>query len=924
MIDATTSSRLAVESLVAQIADEFVERYKQGEAPDVEEYAARHPEHATVLREVLAALKLVRLSGVSGSDWAPSEESFAGTVGDFRLIREIGRGGMGIVYEAEQISLRRRVALKVLPFAATLDPKRLQRFRNEAQAVAQLHHTNIVPVFAVGCERAIHYYAMQYIEGQTLAAVIEDLCRQAAPNSKPTTSTSAANGRQSAPSEAAPAVDAPTKTLVGLTTERSTRSKAFFHTVAELGVQTAEALDYAHEMGIVHRDVKPANLLVDARRNLWITDFGLAQIQTEASLTLTGDLIGTVRYMSPEQALGNRDGVDRKTDIYSLGVTLYELLTLQPPFGGADRQKLLRQIALAEPRPARSINSAIPVELETIVLKALEKNPADRYASAQALADDLRRYLMNEPIRARRSSLVQRARKVARRHPGVTATVAIALVVGLLLGVAGLAVNNRLVRQEQLRTRQALNGAEREKANAQQEKAIAQAVRDFLRKLLAQTDPRVQAKALPKGGSKSAAAKPNPTIRELLDRAAGELAPDNIDDQFPGQALVQAEILKTIGEAYGAIGEYGPAVAHLDRARDLQERALASGHAETLATLESLGRIYLDMRKPTEAARLFEQVNDRRFETLGPDHSDTLASMNDLARSYFALGRHAEALKLRQQIVPLRRTQLGPDDPDTLASMNNLANSYAKLGQFDKALELHQETLERRQAKLGVDNPDTLQSMNNVANSFSALDRRLESLEVHAKALDLRRAKLGSDDPETLQSMNNVAMAYYLLGRYADALKLHSETLAGREKKLHLEHPDTQKSMNTLAWLLTNCPEQKLRDPARALELAKRVVARAPKNGDFQNTLGVARYRTGDWQGAIAALTESVKLREGGDGTDWFFLAMAHRRLGDKDQARSWYDKAVEWMEKKKSQDAELRQFRAEAAEVLGVASGRD
>ena len=267
---------------------------------------------------------------------------------------------MGVVYEAEQMSLCRRVALKVLPFASALDPKQLQRFKNESMAAAHLHHPNIVPVHAVGCERGVHYYAMQYIDGQSLSALIEELRRIEAdagkgpprpgdeafamacgltsgrlgvagpgPDADQTTAMydpeapgpSAANNPP--PTSAVPPLDGP-----------STRGRAYFHTVARLGMQAAEALEHAHEQGVLHRDIKPANLLVDGRGNLWITDFGLARLQGDAGLTMTGDLLGTLRYMSPEQALAKRVGIDHRTDIYSLGATLYEMLTLEPVYAG--------------------------------------------------------------------------------------------------------------------------------------------------------------------------------------------------------------------------------------------------------------------------------------------------------------------------------------------------------------------------------------------------------------------------------------------------------------------------------------------------------------------------------------------------------------------------------------------------------------
>jgi WD40 repeat protein/serine/threonine protein kinase len=415
-----TANNESVEAQVGRIADEFTQRLNRGEYPSIEEYAERFPEIARLLREVLPALQLIRLpcvesAVVAGS--APAPEAVSATpLGDYRLLREVGRGGMGVVYEAEQLSLNRRVALKVLPFAAALDEKQLQRFRNEAQAAAQLHHTNIVPVYGVGCERGVHFYAMQFIEGKTLAALIDEL------NQTGETLTGRMDAKSALPDAAPTGPYVPAGTTPALakrSTERSSGNPAFIRTAASLAVQAADALEHAHEMGIVHRDIKPANLMVDGRGNLWITDFGLAQVPGDGRLTMSGDLLGTLRYMSPEQALAKRVPLDHRTDIYSLGVTLYELLSLQPAFPERDRQELLRQIAFEEPRPPRQLNRAIPWELETIVLKAIAKNPSERYAEAKALADDLRRFLEDKPIQARRPTLAQRARKWGRRHPAV-------------------------------------------------------------------------------------------------------------------------------------------------------------------------------------------------------------------------------------------------------------------------------------------------------------------------------------------------------------------------------------------------------------------------------------------------------------------------------------------------------------------------
>ncbi|MFO0964595.1 MAG: protein kinase [Gemmataceae bacterium] len=439
-----TSDGVSLDSLVAGVVDDFRERQKRGDKPDVEEYATRHPEAADLLRKVLAAFQLVDGSpsssplplysggerpGVRGAPAsAPDDVPLSGTLGDFRLIREVGRGGMGIVYEAEQISLGRRVALKVLPFAATLDPRQLQRFHNEARAAASLRHEHIVPVFAVGQERGIHFFAMQFVDGQTVA----DLIRQQKGGATPAASDAPTTGPGQSP---APSAD--TEPLAAKTTEPIPRDAVYFRRAAEWGIQAAEALEHAHSLGIVHRDIKPGNLMIDAHGQLWVTDFGLARRAAESDLTMSGDLLGTLRYMSPEQALAKHDLVDHRSDVYSLGATLYELLTLRPAAEGKDRQEIIQHITQADATSLRRHDRRIPADLETIVLKALAKEPEGRYATAKELAEDLRRSLASEPIRARRPSLRQRLAKWGRRNrPAVIAATVATFVITSVLGAA--------------------------------------------------------------------------------------------------------------------------------------------------------------------------------------------------------------------------------------------------------------------------------------------------------------------------------------------------------------------------------------------------------------------------------------------------------------------------------------------------------
>lgn len=385
---------------------EAAERLRAGEEPDAE--AAAHPEWADRLEQLLPTIRAVeRASGLN----APT------TVGDFQTLREIGRGGMGVVYEAIQLSLGRRVALKVLPSIHADDPRRLRRFRIEAQAAAALQHPNIVPVYLVGTQCGLPYYAMQLIEGRSLGEVLAEC--------------------------------------------RDTRAPLPPRTVADLGRQAALALAAAHEQGVVHRDVKPSNLLVNPAGWLWVADFGLALLQQSEGATATSPMLGTLRYMSPEQVLGERGVVDHRVDVYALGVTLYELLTLRPVFDSEDRVDLPRRIIEEEPRPLRRIERSVPRDLETIVLKAMAKVPTDRYATAGALAGDLSRFLDDRPILARPPSIPQRVGRWSRRHrAAVSAIAALALITILSMGCA-LAWRNGLLRQHNHELSKALGRAER-------------------------------------------------------------------------------------------------------------------------------------------------------------------------------------------------------------------------------------------------------------------------------------------------------------------------------------------------------------------------------------------------------------------------------------------------------------------------------
>jgi serine/threonine protein kinase len=378
-------------SELVRVLDQYLADLQAGLAPDKARLLADHAELARQLEDCLAGIEFVHRTA------KPVTETPA-QLGDFQIIREVGRGGMGVVYEALQLSLKRKVALKVLRFGVTTDPEVMQRFQREAETVAHLHHTNIVPIHAVGCEQGVHYYAMQFIEGQSLAAVAEEL-------------------RQ------------------GATTHVAGADR--FEEVAGWMLQAAEALAHAHQRGVIHRDIKPSNLILDPEGTVWLTDFGLAKRADEVTLTAAGILMGTPRYMSPEQAATTRQPIDHRTDIYSLGATLYELATGKPVFESQTPQGVITQILNAEPVAPRLVQGHLPRDLETIILKCLAKEPARRYQTARDLADDLRAFLDNRPIRARRMSMAERAVRWMRKSRRSAQVAGLAAAASTLLIAAG-------------------------------------------------------------------------------------------------------------------------------------------------------------------------------------------------------------------------------------------------------------------------------------------------------------------------------------------------------------------------------------------------------------------------------------------------------------------------------------------------------
>jgi serine/threonine protein kinase/WD40 repeat protein len=424
---------------LGEAVEQFMALAESGDPPDPETFASRYPELGEDLVEALEGLSLVR--GLVGAPGEKGRRLEAGRrLAGYRIVRELGSGGMGVVYEAVHVDLDRPVALKVLDARATRDSNGLRRFQEEAKMAAGLHHTHIVPVFDVGHVGGLCYYAMQRIEGSGLDRVLRGMRRErttaagsgsvrpgASQTSMPPTLSESASGCLSWPATGAAAPMGGGNGHDDGVVFVPPRGSAYYRWVAEAGRQAGQALAHAHRRGVIHRDVKPSNLLVDSRGTIWVTDFGLARRLADPSLTRTDSLLGTPRYMSPEQA---RPGpIDGRTDVYSLGATLYEMLTLRPPFDGRTAAELIQQISDREPVHPRTLDGRIPRDLETIVLKALAKRASDRYADAAELADDLSRFLGREPVMARRIGPVGRAWRLAMRHPVASGALTAAAIV---------------------------------------------------------------------------------------------------------------------------------------------------------------------------------------------------------------------------------------------------------------------------------------------------------------------------------------------------------------------------------------------------------------------------------------------------------------------------------------------------------------
>ena len=830
---------------------------------EVESLLAAHDEAGTFLQQPVPGAPLVlRPSGGTvgvplskeaspelpeGGTPNPLAEEAGDRIGRYKLLEKIGTGGFGDVWMAEQEEpVRRRVALKVIKLG--MDTREVvARFEAERQALALMDHPNIAKVHDGGAsENGRPYFVMELVRGVR----ITDYCDQ---NSLSTIE----------------------------------RLKLF--------MQVCQAVQHAHQKGIIHRDLKPSNILVTVNDGVpvpKVIDFGIAKateqrLTDKTVFTRFMQFLGTPAYMSPEQAELTSLDIDTRSDIYSLGVLLYEMLTGRTPFDNkalleAGLDEMRRVIREKEPvRPSTRLSTLAQTDLTTaakrrqtdppklikllrgdldwMVMKALDKDRTRRYEAANAFAQDIRRHLADEPVSASAPTAIYRFGKFARRNKtalAVAGAIAAILVIATVASTwqairatrAEAMVQKRVIevaaeRDQKDKARQAAENARQAAETARQAAEVArqeaEAISTFLTEVFRSPNPRRDGRTV--------------TVAETLDRATRQL-----DTDLARQPARRVRLQTTLGLTYDALGLDREAIPLLEKARDYYLATFGREHNDTLLAIQKLANSYHHAGRRDEALELREEVLALRRKVNGPEHPDTQSAMQNLAISYHDAGRQEEALKLREEVLPLSRKVNGREHPDTLGAMNNLATSYDTSGRRSEALKLREEVLALWRKVNGLEHPDTLTAMANLAASYSDTGRRSEALKLREEVLALSRKVNGIEHSDTLRAMHNLANSYHDAGRRDEALKLQEEVLPLRSKVLGPEHPETLQTMNNLAISYYDAGR---RDEALNLQEHVLALRRRVLGLEHPDTL-IAMHNLATFYYAAGCRQEAQKLRE--------------------------------------------------------------